>query len=246
MHQLPISIGIVNYNNTLPLLFGLEQWNYSTPITLIKDYPAAIANKFLNNELDIALLPIAILKNIPDAKIISNFCIASKAQVASVCLYAQQSIENLTHIYLDYQSRTSVQLVQYLCKHYWKKEIEFLPAPSNYINEIKDTKGGLIIGDRAFEYGKNFAYKYDLAECWQQHTGLGFVFATWISKQNLSPDFITAFEHANAIGFNNLDTIVHHANYKHYDLQTYFTKNICYKLDDDLKAGMELFLKSIL
>lgn len=237
-----IRVGIVNYLNTLPLLFGLEKMHNASKIVLIKNYPAAIADDLLNGNIDAGLIPIAMIPRLKQAYIIGNYCISSYDTVASVCLFSQVPIENITTVILDYQSRTSVQLVQVLMKQFWKKEVTYLTAKQNFIADIKDNTAAVIIGDRALENLNYYNYCYDLAEAWMQMTGLPFVFALWVSNKELPAEFIAAFDAANAEGLQYIEQIVQAQNYTAYDLQKYYTQNICFTMDDARRKSVELFL----
>jgi chorismate dehydratase len=242
MNNKCIKVGIVNYRNTFPLLVGLEQMQN---IQLIKNYPAAVAQQLLNDTIDIGLVPIAIMPNINKANIIGNYCIASNKVVASVCLFSDVPLEKMDTILLDYQSKTSIQLVQILCREFWKINITFKPADLNYISEIKNNTAGVIIGDRAFEQANQFAYCYDLAEAWQAFTSLPFVFAAWISKHHFSEQFINEFNAANKLGLHDFRSIVAQQHYTHYDLYKYYTENISYELDDTKRKSIALFLQKM-
>ena len=61
-----IKVGAVSYLNTKPLIYGFEQGMMKDKIELIFDYPANIAAALLNDEIDIGLVPVAIL---PEMKI---------------------------------------------------------------------------------------------------------------------------------------------------------------------------------
>jgi chorismate dehydratase len=235
-------IGIVSYKNVAPIRYGLALHDINGDLRLIQEYPSALAKQLKNDELDIALVPVAFLKHNPEYKIISNYCIATNKTVASVCLFSHVPIEQIESIYLDYQSNTSVQLVQILCKRYWKISPQFIPAKEDYIEYIQGSTAGVIIGDRAFEQANNFKYVYDLGEAWHALTQLPFVFAVWVSKISFEPDFIELFENANAMGLTRIDEIVKSHAYPHYDLKTYFTQNIAYQLDDSKKMAMAQFL----
>jgi chorismate dehydratase len=237
-----IRVGIVNYKNTLPLIFGLQKMADDGKIELTKNYPSAIADDLQNGKIDIGLIPVAMISQIPNAQIIGKHCIASYQSVASVSLFSQVPIDEIKTIVLDYQSRTSVQLVKILMDKYWKKNVNYVDASDNYIDHLQGTTAGVIIGDRAFEQKGKFAYEYDLAEAWFAMTGLPFVFALWVSTIDLSSDFIHAFDTSNAEGLSMLPEIVAQANYKNYDLYKYYTENICFVMDDDRRRSVELFL----
>ncbi|TXH60388.1 MAG: hypothetical protein E6Q89_00950 [Bacteroidia bacterium] len=240
-----IKVGAVSYLNTKPLLYGIEHSSLINEIDLIVDYPSNLAKLISVGEIDLALLPVAAMKDIANATIIGDYGIAADGDVASVCIFSQVPIEEVTSVYLDYQSRTSVKLAEYLLKHFWKKEVVYLKATENYIDYIHDTQAGVIIGDRALKQLHNFNYVYDLATAWKNHTSLPFVFAAWISNKSLSNDFITEFNVANAYGLQHLDEVIDLYPFPYYDLKKYYTQNIHYYLDDKKQEGLQRFLQTL-
>jgi chorismate dehydratase len=138
-----------------------------------------------------------------------------------------------------------------LLKNHWKRlaqpegGVQFIQADENYISKIKGTTAGLIIGDRAFEQLNNFAHIYDLAEEWKSFTGLPFVFAAWVANKNLPEQFASDFNQACALGFDHLEEIIKAQRYAHYDLNTYYTQNISYQLNDEKHKAIALFKELI-
>jgi len=239
-----IRVGAVSYLNTKPLLYGLQHHAISESIELIEDYPANLAKALEENTIDIGLVPVAVIPKLPEAHIISNYCIGATGPVASVSIFSQVPMESITSVYLDYQSKTSVNLARILLKNYWKQDVLLLEAPSNFMDLIDGSTAAVIIGDRALEKYNSYAYRYDLAEAWINYTGKPFVFATWVANKPIDELFIANFNEANGIGLKNIDTIVEQLSHKNnsYDLHTYFTKNISYTLDAAKKEGMAQFL----
>ncbi len=239
-----IRVGAVSYLNTKPLLYGLQQHAVYNNIELIEDYPANLAKSLKDNTIDIGLVPVAVIPGLTDPYIISDYCIGATGPVASVCIFSQVPMESITAVYLDYQSKTSVNLARILLKNYWKQDVLLLEAPSNFMDLIDGSTAAVIIGDRALEKYNSYAYRYDLAEAWINYIGKPFVFATWVANKPIDEVFIANFNEANKLGLNNIDTVVEQLshNYKSYDLHTYFTKNISYTLDTTKKEGMAQFL----
>ncbi|HTN46854.1 MAG TPA: menaquinone biosynthesis protein [Flavipsychrobacter sp.] len=237
-----IKVGAVSYLNTKPLLYGIERSEIFNDIDLILEYPALLAKHLREGAIDMALMPVAAMKDIEEARIVSDYGIAADGDVASVCIFSHVPMDEIQTVYLDYQSRTSVKLAEVLLKHYWKKEVEFLPATENYIEYINDTKAGVIIGDRALKQLSNFPYIYDLATAWKDFTGLPFVFAAWISNKDLPPDFTAAFNKANAEGLQHIDEVVKQNSFPYFDLKEYYTRHIHYFLDESKKQGLQKFL----
>jgi chorismate dehydratase len=238
---------VVSYFNTQPLLLGIEKADFLSKIELVKDYPAKIAQALIDGQIDIGLVPVAITPLLSNPQLVSDFCIGTKSKVASVAIFSKVPMEQITSIYLDYQSRTSVQLARILLKEFWKKDIQFLQAEEGYIQKIGETAAGVIIGDRALANLTEFEYVYDLGEAWMAYTGLPFVFAAWMSNQPIPEDFRTLFNNANAYGVEHIEEVLNQLPVRthSYDMETYYTKNIEYRLTDTMQQGMQLFLEKV-
>ncbi len=135
-------------------------------------------------------------------------------------------------------------LVQVLNKHFWKKNIQFINATEGFENQIHDTTGAVIIGDRTFGLTEH-PYQYDLAEEWQKYTGLPFVFACWVSNIELEPTFISEFNSALQFGINHIPESVLEKpnNTKGFDALDYLQNKISYNLDTNKKKALERFLE---
>jgi len=241
-----IRLGIVNYLNTLPLAYGLKLTPIADEIELIEDTPAALAELLRLNKIDLGLIPVAAIPDLEEYHIVGDYCIGTETEVATVCLFSEVPLNEIKKVYLDYQSRTSVDLLKWLMKEYWGIYPELVQAKDDsYRKEIAGTTAGLVIGDRAFEQRKISTFIYDLASEWRSITGLPFVFAIWISNKPLLPDFIERFNQANAVGLNHISEIVASQNFNLFDLNKYYNLHLSYKLDDRKKKGMNLFLQVI-
>lgn len=240
-----IKVGAVSYLNTKPLLYGIENGSIINDIELSVDYPSKLATQIKEGTIDVALLPVAAIPTIDNARVISDYGIAADGKVASVAVFSMVPIEDVKRVYLDYQSRTSVRLTKLLFEQHWKQDVEFVQAPENYIDYINDTTAGVIIGDRALKQLTNFEYVYDLSEEWKNYTGLPFVFAAWVANKDLPEQFIKAFNEANAIGMQHIQEIVASNPFPYYDLEEYYTERIHFHLNDEKLKGMNKFLELI-
>ena len=240
-----IRVGAVSYLNTKPLIYGFENGMMKDKIELINDYPARIAAMLLNDEIDVGLVPVAIIPEMEEWHIISDYCIGTEGEVASVCLFSETPLENIERLLLDYQSRTSVALTKVLIREYWKINPELINAKEDFRDHIKGTTAGLVIGDRALQQRKISPYIYDLGTAWKAFAGLPFMFAAWISNKKLDDDFIQLFNKANKVGLDNIDEVVRLNPYEIFDLKKYYTQHINYNLDNQKRKGMELFLEKL-
>jgi chorismate dehydratase len=240
-----IKISAVSYLNTKPLLYGLFQKGIDEMVELSLDIPSVCAQKLMNGDVDLGLVPVAIIPKIKNACIISDYCIGTEGEVHTVAIFSERPLEELTHIYLDFHSTTSAALTQVLFKEYWKQSVTFLQAEEGYIDEIGGTTGALVIGDRTI--GLEMPFKYDLGLAWKAHTGLPFVFAAWVSNKPLPEAFISIFNKALEYGVSKIHQLVYLVPSPHpaFSISDYYTKYINYHIDEPKREALNLFLSKI-
>jgi len=212
---------------------------------MIFEYPAKIAAELINDSVDIGLVPVAIIPQLKESHILSDYCIGADGEVASVCLFSDVPLHEIKSVYLDYQSRTSVALLKILLKELYKISPELLPAEPGFESKIKNNVAGLVIGDRAFKQRKISKFSFDLSSGWKTLTGLPFVFAAWIANKKLPQSFVSEFNNAIKFGIQNLDSVVADNYYENYNIETYFKQNIKYDFDEEKRKGLDLFLSKI-
>ena len=199
-----IRVVAVSYLNTKPLLYGLLRHAVQEQLDMDLAIPSECARRLLAGEADLALVPVAVIPELPEAHIISDYCIGADGEVATVCIYGDVPLHEMTALYLDHHSRTSAMLTRLLLKEFWKHDVKLLVAEDGYIDRIGGTVGGLVIGDRTIGLAKRFTHRYDLGAAWKEHTGLPFVFAAWVSVKPLPADFVAAFNEGLREGLAHL------------------------------------------
>ncbi len=243
-----VKVSAVSYLNSLPFIYGLEKYGKIIElIDLQKDIPSVCADKLINNDVEIGLIPVAEIRKIKNSFIVSNYCIGAFGKVETVLLLSDVPVFEIKKIYLDYHSRTSVNLLKILVKKHWKTKVEYINGEEGFENNIKGKTGGLIIGDRAFSYLEKFKYVYDLSEEWTRYAKLPFVFAAWVSNSELEDEFINEFNNALKFGLENKGKIIENYrtknNNSNIDIEKYLNSDISYFLDSEKRKGMELFLE---
>ena len=236
----------MSYLNTKPLLYGLQHAPIRDDIELTLDYPSNLVKALKNDQIDIGLLPVAALLDISDYQIVSDYCIGTEGEVASVCVFSEVPLDEIDTVLLDYQSRTSVMLCRILFAKHWKKSVQFInAADETYIDKIKGNVAGLVIGDRALKIRDRFTYIYDLGLGWKEMTGMPFVFAVWVTTSKFQSDVVEKYSNAFQLGINLIPVIVGQNLFLEYNLFDYFTKNISYSLDSSKIKGLKAFLAYI-
>lgn len=203
--------------------------------------PAECADALIDGRADIALIPVAEIRNVPNAEIITDFCISATGRVETVALLSNTPIDNIHTIYLDAHSRTSVQLVRILAREHWgitPRYIDDLPS------DLLPGEAMVAIGDKVFEIENRFTQKTDLAQHWQEMTGLPFVFAVWVARIGVDKQLITQLNAALAIGVDSIPMAVPWDKNRERNLR-YLTENIEFRLSEDKHKAIHLFLSKI-
>ena len=239
-----VKISIVSYLNSKPFLFGLKNNRVFSEIDLSLDTPALCAQKLVNNEVDLGLVPVAIIPLLKEYYIIGDYCIGAKGKVGSVVLCSTVPLHEIKTVLLDYQSKTSVNLVKILAKHLWKISPMWEEATVNFETKISGNTAAVIIGDRTFGIESKYAYMYDLSEEWEKLTGLPFVFACWVANKKLSSNFIQDFNDALKYGVNHrlvlISELSETGEYQ-TDVADYLMNKIDYTLDINKRRAMNVF-----
>jgi chorismate dehydratase len=243
-----IRISAVKYANTYPFIYGLQESGFEKKVILETDHPADCAAKLIEGKVDIGLIPVAAIPMLKEYHIISDYCIGANSNVRTVMLLSNCPFDDIESIYLDYRSRSSVNLTKVLAKYSWKREFRWINTSKAFdFRNIGMTEAVVLIGDQCFEYENSFRFKTDLATEWNNFSGLPFVFACWTANIHLEDEFITDFNNALKLGVNNIDAVVEKLGKTGIitgdTLRAYLTENIDYIFNDEKKIGLKLFLE---
>jgi len=173
-----LRIGAVNYLNTKPLIYELDQ--LAPDADLVLDYPSRLAADLAAGRLDVALIPMIEYFRAGNYLLVPDISIASRGPVLSVTLFSKTPPGSIRRVALDEGSRTSAALAQILLEKRWLIAPEVRPLPLDQPAEAVDADAVLLIGDRAMHAClPGFAHAFDLGQEWHDWTGLPFVYAAW-------------------------------------------------------------------
>jgi chorismate dehydratase len=176
-----IRVGAVNYLNTKPLVFGLEQ--LAPQAEVLFDLPSRLATGLAAGRYDVALIPSVEFFQDPSYTIVSDACIGCRGPVLSVKLFSRVPVEQIRTLALDEGSRTSAALVRILLLERFGLRPELQPLPIGDSLASARTDAVLLIGDRAIHSpNERFECVWDLGDEWQRFAELPFVFAMWTAR----------------------------------------------------------------
>lgn len=200
-------------------------------------------------EVDVALVPAIEYQRIPGLTVVPTVCIGSRERVRSVVLVSKiNKLKNIRTVALDESSRTSAALIKIIFREFLGVEPRWMSAPPNLNLMLQDNDAALLIGDPAMTFPRQGLNAFDLAALWREHTGLGFVFAMWMRAQKACAeagmiDFVAACREGLAQTDEIIDFYQPLLGLSRDDLQTYLRDCISFFLDDELRAGLNLFYK---
>ena len=255
----PPRISASSYSNTAPLVWSfLYGANHGKVELILDNAPARSAELLAQGRVDAALVPIIASQSIPDVKVIPGVCVGARERVRSVCLVTRgRELEDVRSVSLDVSSRTSVVLTKIIFREFLGFEPKWRPAAPNIDAMLTESDAALLIGDPALALSKDEGGRmkdeaekapsslkiFDLAELWRRHTGLGFVFAMWMTtRDKCEIDFAAARDE----GLRHIPEIA--ANYSPQtglpvpELIEYLSENISYQVDASMQQGLELYL----
>jgi chorismate dehydratase len=136
-----------------------------------------------------------------------------------VALFSKRPVDELTGctVLLSASSRTSVLLLELLCRHRWKIHPQFASARADApdlasLAELPH-EAVLVIGDAALHLSAQSLYpvRVDLGSAWKEWTGLPFVFAVWAARREAAPNAVRGIHErlleSRAWGLSHLDVL---------------------------------------
>jgi len=230
-------VGSVKALNAVPLTRGLESETlYATP--------AKLAEMLQRDELDAALVSVVEVLFNDRYDILDSIAVASLGEVKSVFLAHRRPLEEVTEVYCDPASLTSVMLMKVLLAERGLKP-EFKPL-EDYAS-AKDKDFVLLIGDAAldFVFANPPHQILDLGEAWSELTKLPFVYAVWALRRGVhTPELRRQLREARDFGLDTIDHIISsRTEYTEEFRKDYFGWHIHYHLGSDEKRGIAKFIE---
>ena len=260
MNNKKLIVGRIPYANVFPIFYVLDHEVDCSQYTFLEGVPSRLNRMLREGEVDISpSSSIEYLRNPGRYEIISNHSISSRGPVGSILLFSHKPVEDLegSVVFASSQSETSVALLKIILRRFYglSATVEAVPNP---IQVGAGRAAFLLIGDDALRqqasshapYKANYPFIYDLGEIWYRQTGLPFVFALWIVRNNI-PDkkglldkFTADLDRAKESALKKLPEIARYAPIRSFmteeEILSYW-KKLDYELSAEHKKGLALF-----
>lgn len=239
-----------SYLNSAPLIWSFARGARRREVELLTDAaPARCADMLARGEADAALVPVIEYQRLAGVAVVPGVCVGARRAVRSVVLVTRrEKLSEVRSVALDESSRTSAALVRVIFREFLGRELAAATARPDVGAMLDAHDAALVIGDPAMTFARDGLRVHDLALLWREHTGLGFVFAMWMARESAAAAVASVdFAAARDEGLASLEEIVagYEAELKlpRAELREYLTDNICFDLNDEMRAGLELFFR---
>lgn len=245
----PFRLAASSYLNSAPLIWSFLQGSRRGHVDFVEAVPARCAELLARAEVEGALVPVIEYQRIAGGALVGDVCVGSQKEVLSVVLVSKDTeLEHVRSVALDESSRTSATLVKIIFREFLDHEPAWTVRTPNLEEMLERNDAALIIGDPGMAFPRAGLKVWDMASLWRKYTGLGFVFAMWMVRDD-------AIERARTVGFAGArDEGVAHvedivAEYQHKlpmpvsELRKYLTENISFRLDQSMERGLKLYFE---
>lgn len=192
-----MKIGRIGYINCAPVYGAIDRGVVRLPggAELVTGTPAELNDLLVAGELDLSVISaVEYARHARDLVLLPDLAISCDGPVRSVALFSLRPVAQLDGrtVLLSASSRTSVALLELLCRDVWTIKPKFAEARA----EAQDLEAlaslpheaVLVIGDAALKLAAARAYphRYDLGDEWKRWTGRPFVFAVWAAQRSVN------------------------------------------------------------
>lgn len=256
--QGPLRIGKINYTNLFPIFSMLEKVADCSDYVFTDGVPSAVNALLREGKIDVSpSSSIEYLRREAAYTLLDGHSISSFGPIRSILLFSTMPIETLNGLTVlaSSQSETSVALLDITLRKFYGFDCPLKSSLEPLSEAMKSYPAYLLIGDDAMreERRQQGLHVYDLADIWYRKTGLPFVFALWIARNDCcthAPFLLERFrkdlDKAKDLALKNLGAIAREspllAILSEEELVSYW-KGISYDLHEEHKKGLQLFKK---
>ncbi len=253
-----LRIGKINYANLFPIFYAMTNAVDCMEYEFVEGVPSGVNELLREGAIQISpSSSIEYLRRESIYTLLDGHSISSRGPIGSILLFSKRPIETLDGLTVltSSQSETSVALLDIVLKNFYELHCPLLSTSTPLPKAMESHSAYLLIGDDALREALRWPrlYIYDLGDIWYKSTGLPFVFALWIARNDFCKKEPLLFERFR----NNLDAAKKAALKSLKDIAgksslaailsddeiVSYWKGISYDFGDEHKKGLALFRK---
>ena len=188
-----MKLGRIPWINCYPVYAAADRGLVPMPAEVVSGTASELNDLLAAGALDVSVVSaVEYARNAAAYHLLPDLAITCDGPVHSVALFSKRPVSELegATILRTASSRTSVLLLELLCRHRWGIAPRFAGARAE-AGDLGSLAGlphdaVLVIGDAALLLGAGSAYPHmvDLGAEWKAWTGLPFVFAVWAARRS--------------------------------------------------------------
>ncbi len=188
-------LGRIPWINCYPIYGAIDRGLVRVPAELVSGTASELNELLAAGELQVSVVSaVEYARNAAAYHLLPDLAITCDGPVHSVALFSRRPVDQLdAHtVLVTASSRTSVLLLELLCRHRWGVRPQFAAARAE-ATDLESLAGlpheaVLVIGDAALLLAaqRRYPVRVDLGEEWRNWTGLPFVFAVWAARREAS------------------------------------------------------------
>jgi len=239
------TVGSVSYTNARPLVHSL-----AGKVQVELAVPSALPELLDSGEAQAVMVSSFDALSVPGRTFAEGCSISSLGKAESVRLFSKVPIAQIKKLALDTSSLTSVHLAQVLLRERYRIQ----PTTANMRPDLETMldvcDACVLIGDKGMVADGTGLAVLDLGQEWTELTGLPFVWALWVGRDDLSEDLVRILNEARAWGQSNLDEIVPDAmarsGWDEETVRRYLGQTMNYDLSERHLEGLRMFQSLLL
>src|SRR5215210_103906 len=186
-------LGRIPWINCYPIYGAIDRGLVSLSAELISGTASELNDLLATGALQTsAVSAVEYARNAVLYHLLPDLAITCDGPVHSVALFSRRPVTDLSGctVLLSASSRTSILLLELLCRHRWNIAPQFATARAEAADlatlAALPHEAVLVIGDAALHLSTQSRYsvRVDLGEEWKAWTGLPFVFAVWAARRD--------------------------------------------------------------
>ena len=273
---MPLRVAAISFLNPAPLLYNFEHEpavsNLRTRYDVHYTLPSLCAAELHSGEADLGLIPVAELT--PDLLVVPGCTIASLNRVRSIVLLVRSrpgealvdALRAVRTIAADSASRSSAAYVRILLAKFYAAEGTLVEHLADPLGMLATHDAALLIGDPALlarerrreidaaveANSRGSLLWLDVAQLWNQHTGLPWVAAVWAVRPEAmaaaeipAAQLIEDLQSSRDNGLSHVEELVTEWSARlplpRDTIRAYLTENIYYYLDAPCTQAIALF-----